>query len=236
MSASLKTPYLSRLSRTSLEGVRANLIPGFFLWGAGLAVVLVYYFVPAARDSFEWVIAKKERYGFLYSGISTAVFGGIIPFAYLRWKGRVPPGKVFSWGVFFIIYWSLRGIEVDALYRLQAWLFGEETDWKTIVLKVSADQFVYCPLWSAPLTAICYGWKNAGFSWRRLRPKLDREFFVMDIPGVLLSIWIVWIPAAAIVYSLPLGLQIPLFNLVLCFFVLLVSMLSKDESRFQGEA
>ncbi len=236
MPATAETSYLQRLSKNSLEGVRANLIPGFFLWGVGLAVVLVYYFVPSARDSFEWVISKKDEYGYLYSGISTAIFGGLIPFGYLWWKGKVPAEKVRSWGLFFVLYWSVRGIEVDALYRLQAWVFGEGADWKTILLKVSADQFIYCPIWSAPVTAIGYGWRDAEFTWKRLRPKLNRDFFTMGIPGVLLSIWIVWIPAAAIIYSLPLGLQIPLFNLVLCFFVLLVSMLSKDESGFPVEA
>ena len=37
----------------------------------------------------------------------------------------------------------------------------------------------------------------------------------------------VWTPATAIVYSLPTALQIPLFNLTLCFFVLLVSVYGK---------
>jgi hypothetical protein len=43
---------------------------------------------------------------------------------------------------------------------------------------------------------------------------------------VLLGIWVVWIPATSIIYSLPLPLQIPLFNLVLCFYVLTVSALT----------
>ncbi|MDF1739643.1 MAG: hypothetical protein P1U86_10825 [Verrucomicrobiales bacterium] len=236
MQAIAKTPYLKRLSRNSLEGVRSNLIPGFFLWLVGLTVVAVYYLVPPARGSFEWVSGKKEQYGYLYSGVSTALFGGLIPFLYLWWRGGIPRGRVVSWGLFLVIYWSIKGIEVDALYRFQGWLFGEGTDFKTIVAKVCVDQFVYCPFWSAPLTAIFYGWKVAGFSWKRLRPKLNRDFFLMVIPGVLLSTWIVWLPAVAIIYALPPGLQIPLFNLVLCFFVLLISMLSKDESRFQGEA
>ena len=42
-----------------------------------------------------------------------------------------------------------------------------------------------------------------------------------------LTTWMVWTPATAIVYSLPTALQIPLFNLTLCFFVLLVSVYGK---------
>lgn len=39
--------------------------------------------------------------------------------------------------------------------------------------------------------------------------------------------WIVWTPTVAIVYQLLLNLQFPIFCLVLCFFVLLISSLEK---------
>ena len=212
----------------SRAGVRANLLPGAALWFVGLVVVLLYYLAPATRTAFDWVSDLKLQYGYLYSGIATAVFGGFIPFLYLWASKQIPSGAVRSWGLFFVLYWAFRGIEVDAFYRLQAWLFGDDSGWRTVLTKVAVDQFVYCPIWSAPLTAICYGWKDAGFSWSAFRPKMNREFFSFEIPSILLSIWIVWIPATAIIYSLPLTLQIPLFNLVLCFFVLLISVLSTN--------
>jgi hypothetical protein len=37
----------------------------------------------------------------------------------------------------------------------------------------------------------------------------------------------VWIPAVATIYSLPSALQVPLFNLVLCFWCLLISFISR---------
>lgn len=217
---------LKELLSTSLTGVRANVIPGVVLWILGLGVVLVYYRVPEARGWFTHVIELKERYGYVYSAVATAIFGGLIPFLYLWGTGRIARGLALSSGLFFVLYWTVRGVEVDALYRFQAWLFGDDAELRTILTKVAVDQFLYCPIWSAPLTAICYGWKDAGFSWRAFRAHLNRRFVLFEIPSVLLSIWIVWIPATAIIYSLPLGLQIPLFNLVLCFFVLLVSVLS----------
>jgi hypothetical protein len=42
-----------------------------------------------------------------------------------------------------------------------------------------------------------------------------------------MSTWAVWIPAVTIIYCLPAPLQIPLFNLVLCFWVLVLSFISK---------
>ncbi|MEM7600529.1 MAG: hypothetical protein AAF357_03835 [Verrucomicrobiota bacterium] len=214
------------LWQTSLEGVRANLVPGIVLWVFGLVVVLFYYRVPGSRVIFEEIMDLKARHGYAFSAISTAIFGGIIPYLCLLRVGRVPEGAAVSWALFFVIYWTIRGVEVDVLYRFQAWLFGDDVQWQTILTKVIVDQFIYCPIWSAPITAIFYGWKDAGFSWSSYRSSINRNLFFFQIPSVLLSIWIVWIPATAIIYSLPLGLQIPLFNLVLCFFVLLISVLS----------
>ena len=41
---------------------------------------------------------------------------------------------------------------MDAFYRLQAWFFGSDNHWQTIVKKVLVDQFVYCILWASPVT------------------------------------------------------------------------------------
>jgi hypothetical protein len=56
---------------------------------------------------------------------------------------------------------------------------------------------------------------------------MRREFFLVKIPTVILSNWLVWIPAVSVVYAMPTELQIPLFNLVLCFWVLLLAVLNK---------
>lgn len=53
---------------------------------------------------------------------------------------------------------------------------------------------------------------------------------LIRIPCGLVSTWVVWVPATSLVYTLPSPLQIPLFNLVLCFFVLLLSFVSQTAS------
>ena len=67
------------------------------------------------------------------------------------WKGS--PERVWS-GLIFIGYWALRGIDVDAFYRLQAMVFGKGIDVKTIIFKVLFDQFIYCVIWASPITAL----------------------------------------------------------------------------------
>jgi hypothetical protein len=39
----------------------------------------------------------------------------------------------------------------------------------------------------------------------------------------------VWVPAVAIIYALPTPLQLPLQNLVLCFFTLLLAHLNRRQ-------
>jgi len=211
--------------------MKQNLVPGMVLWIIALSVVLAYYFVDASRPSFDAIVRLRQRYGYLYSGIATGIFGGLIPWLYLWTSKQIPTGRARNWGLFYVLFWALRGIEVDAFYRLQDWLFGTGPHWRTILPKVLVDQFVYCVLFSAAFTTIAYAWRDVDFSWSRLRRQLNRHLFFEDVPSVLLSTWLVWIPATAIIYALPLPLQIPLFNLVLCFFVLLVSMLNKPATE-----
>jgi hypothetical protein len=46
------------------------------------------------------------------------------------------------------------------------------------------------------------------------------------MPALVLAAWMVWTPTVCLVYSLPSGLQVPIFNVVLCFWVLLVAVVA----------
>jgi hypothetical protein len=71
-------------------------------------------------------------------------------------------------------------------------------------------------------------WKDSNFNfglvWRSLTSK---QFWSWDIPQLLLSGWMVWIPACSMIYLLPASLQIPLFNIVLCFWSLVLALVAK---------
>ncbi|EDY81903.1 hypothetical protein VDG1235_1523 [Verrucomicrobiia bacterium DG1235] len=219
------------LARLCWDGVRANFLPGLVLQVIACVIVGVYYLMPEFRFAYDWVGEVKVEYGYLYSALTTAVYGGLIPFLYLWAVGHVKRGEVLAVGLFFVLFWMWKGMEVDLLYRVQAMMFGDGNDFGTVSKKVSFDQLVYCPLWSAPVTALFYRWKDCGFSWMRFKATVDRKLFFVEIPSVLVSIWIVWIPGTAFIYSMPPALQLPLFTLVLCFFVLLVSVLGKKETE-----
>jgi len=222
------------LATRILQGLKQNFVPGLILWILGLGLVGTYYLVESARPLFLQISAWKQDYGYAYSAFSTALFGGLLPFVFMRLTGRGGRGSPLLYGFIFVIYWAFRGIDVDAFYRLQAMIFGTGVDWRTIASKVLVDQFVYCFFWATPVTALFYAWMDVGFSVKRLRVEKSRSEIFDLILIFTVSTWMVWIPGTAIIYSLPSPLQIPLFNLTLCFFVILVSLFG-NQSKTNGK-
>ena len=222
-----------RLLVSGLAGMKQNALPGLALWILALLLVLADRILPAAHGLFQSIGTWKIRYGLVFSATTTAFFGGAVPFIFLLVSGRMRRARLAHELAFYLLFWAYKGIEIDLLYRLQSHWFGNHADLGTIARKVLLDKFVYNPIWSAPVSALAFLWKESAFSWRAMTSKLDFDFFTFSIPVTLMSTWAVWIPAVAIIYCLPPPLQIPLFNLVLCFWVLVLSFISKrpaDES------
>lgn len=215
--------------RTAIfSALRKNLVPGFVLQCFAALVMAIYFLVPAAQPVYEIFGQLKQSYGFIYSFIATALVGGLVPFLYLLLNGQLNNVKsVSAVAVFYLLFWGIKGMEVDLFYRYQAQWFGTGNDFATLVIKVAVDQFIYSAFWAAPSITLSYLWMEQGFNFTLWKKSLDKQFFTRTIPTVILSNWMVWIPAVSIVYAMPSQLQIPLFNLVLCFWVLLLAILNK---------
>ena len=56
------------------------------------------------------------------------------------------------------------------------------------------DQFIYSAFWAAPTITWFYLWLEAGFN-KSLVEALDRHYLVRTLPTVIVSNWLVWIPA-----------------------------------------
>ncbi|HWV14188.1 MAG TPA: hypothetical protein VN030_02070 [Cellvibrio sp.] len=216
------------IKHSIVAALKKNLLPGLVLQSFALIILLLYFFVPAAKPVFSWFNDLKEAYGFGYAFFATALFGGVIPFTYLWATGQLDPSRnVLGLLLFHCVFWGYKGMEVDAFYRLQGILFGYENTWQTLLAKVAVDQFIYTVFWVTPTVVVGLMWADYNYSFRACRQAINREFFRIKIPAIIFSNWLVWFPAIAIVYSMPKDLQIPLFNLVLCFWVLLLSVLNK---------
>jgi hypothetical protein len=217
-----------RLLEPCWQGMRFNLRPALVLQAFALVIVVGYFWSAGVHQALDVVGALKLRYGYAYSAVATCVFGGLIPYGVLVLAGRVPAQRRYRELAFYLALWFWKGIEVDALYRAQASWFGEGSSVATIAVKTAVDQLGYVPLWAAPSQVLLFTWKDAGFSMSGTRAAFARQGFGQRVLVVVCSTWVVWVPAVAIVYSLPSALQVPLFNLVLCFWCLLMSFISRE--------
>jgi len=224
----MPAPARGQLLEPCWQGMRFNLRPALVLQAFALAIVCGYFWSAQVKSVLDVVGAVKLRYGYAYSALATCLFGGLVPYAVLSFAGRIPKQRRLAELAFYALLWFWKGMEVDALYRAQAVWFGAGASVGTIAMKTLVDQFGYVPLWAAPSQVLLFTWKDAGFSIAGMRAAFGRQPVVQRVLVVIFSTWVVWIPAVAIIYSLPSPLQVPLFNLVLCFWCLLMSFISRE--------
>ncbi|MFP4281089.1 MAG: hypothetical protein ACLFR7_06975 [Opitutales bacterium] len=229
-SASRRSP--GRLRAAAHEGLvaaRGNLVPAAILFTFALSLILAYQFWPAFEAALERVVEARERTGLLFPIVSTAFFGGALPLVFRRFllRERAPLPEV----LFAVGFWAFKGAEVALFYEFQAWFWGEGTDFKTLLAKVVTDQAIFCPLLAVPDMTLAYLWFHSGFSLSRMRAALRRKGFLERMLPVLISNASVWVPALFIVYQFPTALQLPLFNIILTFWVLTLAIVAKNQNE-----
>ena len=213
-----------------LQAARANFVPGLIVQAAMITVVLAYYYYEPARALLAQLAEMKARWGYGFSFLAGAIAGGVLPEllnVVVFQRGRVRWENAANL-LFGILYWGSQGMVVDGLYRLQAVMFGSHVDFFTVVKKVLVDQFVYNPIYAAPLGLAVYEWKNQGYRIAGMARVLTGRFYKERTVPALVATWGVWIPLVALVYSLPSLLQIPLFSLALTFWVILFTWINRQ--------
>jgi hypothetical protein len=230
-------PTLEAPWRAGVRGARENLMPGLVLQLVALAVVVAYYQHPAIHHAVNALADLHRRAGLAFGIVSTGLFGGLIPVLYLQARRATRARFSGAGGAALVAFWSYKGIEVDLWYRFMAYAVGEDGNAATITTKMFLDQFVYCPVLAVPVTVLLYEWIDAGFEGRRvMRDIRAGRWYRRRVLPVLLSNLGVWVPAVCIIYALPTPLQLPLQNLVLCFFTLLLAhvMPRRESARSAG--
>lgn len=214
-----------------LRSAKANLVPGIVLQAFALSLVLAYYFHAPTRAWCEKLTVIRQEQGFLFSIVSTAFFGGVLPGLYLK----LVPATRFRYDyrqlAFLVGVWAYRGFEVDLFYSLLAKCVGSAATPGTVITKMFIDQFIYSPLIAVPVTYFVYSWCDSHFNTRALIADVrSQHWYRRRVLPMLISNLGVWLPSVAIIYSLPSPLQLPLFDLVLCFFTLLLAHLTRKSS------
>jgi hypothetical protein len=118
----------------------------------------------------------------------------------------------------------LKGIPLNRL--------GDAVDVGTITAKTLIDQFIYCPLWAVPSTAVFYFWYQHGCSLALLKADFrEPRWYGRRVLPLLCANLGVWLPLVCIIYALPTPLQLPLQNIVLCFYTLLLAHMLNRSAR-----
>lgn len=208
---------------------RENRVPCIALNIIVITLVGSYYQVPAIAEVWEAVGAFKLKWAYAFSLGSTIFAAALLPSLVQLVMGTLPPEGRWKRVGLLSLFWGYRGMEIDWFYQVQGWLFGTGNDAATLIKKVAVDQFVMSPLWFVPTVLIAMRWVDMGGSWARTRASLTREFWTRTCPTVMVTNWLVWIPTLALVYSLPPALQFPLFSVVMCFFILIVTLLARGD-------
>lgn len=220
-----------RSVRLGVRAARVNYLPAMLLWLIAVGLVVAYYQVESVRELLAVVGNFKERFGFLYSAVATALAGGLFPLVFQSLFKSTRKQAEWRHLPFFLIFWATKGLEVDLLYRTLAWGIGEDNDPATIITKVALDMFGYAAFWAVPTMTLAYMWKDNGYCIRRVREKLGRHWYRDRMLPVLITNLVIWIPSVAAIYSFPSALQLPVQNIILSLFVLLVLFLTKDHEE-----
>lgn len=214
--------------RLGWGGAKANVLPGIALWMIGLALVISYYQLGSVALAFDQVGRLKTRTSPWFAMVSTAIFGSLIPWlvaCLLLSKEKRQPFRQVPW---LFVFWAFHGWQVDKLYYLQSVFFGNGNDVVTIVSKTIVDQFLWCPLLAMPQVVLFYLYVQQDLSRQGFQQALARKSYCQRAIPLLIANWVVWIPSVALIYLFPLALQLPLQNLILAIWCLIISFFSKN--------
>jgi len=210
-----------------LAAARANLLPAVLLNVVAVAIALNYAWLPAFRDGLVWLSELRRAASYTYAMIATALFGAVAPFFLIRLgRGDNEPWRALP---YLTLIWAVKGAEVNLLYDLQARWFGDGRDWTTVLIKTAVDQGLYVPLWACPTLVLLYRFKQHDFAPRALAHELDRGWYRRRVVPVLIMNMVIWVPTVLCIYSLPTELQLPMQNVVLCLFVVLLAFMTGDQ-------
>jgi hypothetical protein len=225
-------------SRTPLtigwEAAKANAVPGLVLQALMLSILLAYYFSPNAAALLNRLAEFKRDHTLAFVIIASMCAGAFLPELFVVCffqRGRLRRQNIRDL-LFNAPFWAIDGVLVDLMYRSLAVWFGSKVTLPVVAAKICVDQFGYNPFFAAPYGIWGYAWKNHRYSWAALRPLLTWKYYRDHAVPVLIATWAVWIPLMAMIYSLPVALQFPLFALALTFWVLLMTYMT---NRFAGK-
>jgi hypothetical protein len=211
------------------ESLRRVRVPFVLILICGVAFVIGYYTIPRVAAAGEAIADLKARFGYGFSAVGGFAAGVIVPETFKRLtiaRHRILPriGELLMDGLYFIFM----AVLVDMLYRWLGWQFGYDTSLRTVATKTAIDQFIFTPTLGTGIAAIYFPLRKANWDLRFFNG-FGLRWYVRVVMPILLPAWLFWIPAVAMIYSLPPLLQIPFSLCATAAWSLLMIMIAKRE-------
>jgi len=198
------------------------------LWAIGLVLVISYYQIHTVAEILDQLGDFKLRSSPWFAILSTALFGSLIPWLvqnlFLK-GGEKQPFRQVPW---LLLFWGFHGWQVDWLYRIQAELFGNKIDFQTILKKTLVDEFIWVPFFAVWQLVLGYLFIEKDGSVKEFKAALKQKPFFDRVIPLMIANWVVWIPAVSLIYLFPLPLQLPLMNIILALWCLILTFFAKN--------
>lgn len=206
-----------------MRSARSLMVPAALLLSAGTALVVAYYTVPEVAAALSKVGALKRSWGPVYAVLSAMTLSGLAPWLFRMAIPSLRPERPAAELLFGLLWWGGMGIILDAFYRFLGFLYdGHCRPFAVLVgAKVLSDMFGFTTLFASPANALAHLWKDLGFDLRRLRANLRPGWYSRLVLPNLIPNYLLWFPGVTLVYSMPGDLQLPLSNLIGCFWALM---------------
>lgn len=218
-----------------LAAAKANLKPGIGLIAFAVALLLAYDQVPEVQAALDAVGALKVRSGLLFGLVATPVFAGVLPACIERLLRPDEPAPPLGHLLARLGFWSLGGLQVDFFYQAQSAVFGDGRSPSTLAVKTLVDQMLWVPIWATPSAVLFFAWNDrrygrCSYGLRDVfrSPASFRAWYRRRVFPTVLANNVVWTPAVLVIYSLPPALQLVVMNLILCFWSLMLTLLTRD--------
>ena len=205
---------------TAIASVRANLVPMLVLWALAAALLVFYYRVPGGAALLEPLLDWQTRGGWLAAFMNRVVLLGVLPGVFLLSVRSIRPPRPFLTVLAYAAWGGAWGVFDNVLFAFLAKCFGHGTDLGTLLVKTLVGQLIGTILVGLVPSVLFFRWVAADFSIVRMRAEWPQRFFRDACLSLLLANWIVWIPVYVCTYAFPLALQVQLFGLAGCFWML----------------
>jgi len=229
---------LAALLGPGLAAVKKFYQPFLLLQSAAFLLVLGYYTSDRVRSLCEHLSQLKQHTGLIFSALSTALAGAILPElakAIVMGDWQITRKRMRDVG-FALAVFAVNGIITDFQYRGLAWWLGQDNHPATVIKKVLADQFITTPIYGVPYWVVVFSLRANRYDLIRTIRHITPRWYAARVLPLLIPAWCYWLPMVSLIYTLPGPLQFCLFCFAVAAWSLLMVFVATHEAEGDREA